>query len=546
MATPSNALVPVDASAPWYNAERVAYKGSAILTHWTAQRQATRAARLPRVPGRRNYAAAALTRLTASWGTSSNSANADIYRHLSILIARSRDLVTNNPYGRKFVGMCKSNIIGPQGVVLQAGVLDAPGVPDTGANNAIEAAWDAWCARGVCDVTGQHTFRDMCNLMIAACARDGAYLAVKVRGKAAGNSTGLALQLLDVDRIDTQLQRAAGSGINAIRMGVEINAYGRPAALWLKTVHPGDMWAADGQASAKHQRIPIEDVFHGFIADRPEQLRGVPWMHAAMTQLNNLGGFEEAAIIASRVGASKMGFFTNDDPAGPPLDPTKIADGVDEATGIPYTDADPGTFGTLPPGYKFESFDPDYPSAMFGPFVKAALRGAASGLDVSYNSLGNDLEGVNFSSIRAGVLEERELWMDKQKWFIDAFVEPLYQEWLLQAVGMGQILLANGSPLPVAKLDKFRAHTWQPRRWSWVDPVKDIESARLEIQTGVASPQMIAARNGVDVEDVLDQIGQFEERLKAKKITSVNLAASQGGAGVKPGASPSASDGSSP
>jgi len=468
-------------------------------------------------PQRRDFSAAVVSRLTASWRASNLSANADLYRSLDVLRARSRDLCNNNTYARKFLSMVGVNVVGANGFALQARIYDRPGVQDKAACDAVEAAWSRWCARGVCDAAGQHSFRDLCTLLIRATARDGEFIVRILRGKSAGNAFGFALQALDIDRLDTSFNRS-GDG-NDVRMGVEISDTGRPVAYYLKTEHPGDMWlVSQSSRSDRRLRVPAADILHRFIADRPEQQRGVPWMHASMTQLNNLGGYEEAAIIAARVGASKMGFFTSPDGN---LDP--LADGQDEA-GVPYTDADPGTFGTLPAGYDFKSFNPDYPHAMFGEFIKAALRGAASGMDVAYHSLGNDLEGVNFSSIRAGTLEERDLWMQKQAWFIDSFLEPVYAEWLRSALAFGQIALPNGTALPVEKADKFMAHEFQPRRWPWVDPLKDIEAARLEVKSGIASPQMIAARNGVDIEDVLDGIAQFEEAVTRRKLASVTYA----------------------
>ena len=155
--------------------------------------------------------------------------------------------------------------------------------------------------------------------------------------------------------------------------------------------------------------------------------------------------------------------------------------------------------------------------------IDSILRRIASGLDVSYNSLANDLEGVNFSSIRAGVLEERDEWAQLQNWFIDAFLEPVFDEWFPRAMTAGTLLMPNGSPLPVAKAAKFSAHEWQGRRWQWVDPLKDIDAARQAIRTGIASPQMIAAQNGVDVEDVLRGIAAFEAMAKSLGVQAVNL-----------------------
>jgi capsid protein len=48
------------------------------------------------------------------------------------------------------------------------------------------------------------------------------------------------------------------------------------------------------------------------MTNRPNQSRAVPWMSTAMTRLHNLGQYEEAEVVASRVSACKMGFFKPD------------------------------------------------------------------------------------------------------------------------------------------------------------------------------------------------------------------------------------------
>lgn len=452
---------------------------------------------------KRGYNAAEYNRLTAGWNSVNTSANVDLYRNLDTLRARSRDLCHNNDYAKRFLSMVAANVVGGNGIILQSRIYDAPGKPDTWANDAVEGAWQRWAKRGVCDVTGRLSWRDLQLLVIKTVARDGECLVRKVRGKTAGNAFGYALQVLDIDRLDTKLVRIAEGSTNEIRMGVEVDSFGRAVAYWLRPYHPGDLWLAQGQVYSMHQRVPAEDIHHVYTADRPEQLRGVPWMHAAMVQLQNLGGYEEAAVIAARVGASKMGFFTS--PDGVP-----VKDGEDEA-GVPFTEAEPGSFGTLPQGYDFTPFNPDYPHAMYGEFVRACLRGVASGMGVSYHSLANDLTQVNFSSIRAGTLEERDQWISMQQWLIDSFVEPVMQDMLRSALAFGQVTLANGSALPLDKFDKLSAHTWQARRWQWVDPLKDMEANVLAIQNGLKAPQDIAAELGVDYEDVLVKIKQAQD-----------------------------------
>ena len=511
---------------PFYNAARVAHKGSAVLQHWLSQRPGNGYARaglpMPKPPrAARAYYAAQVNRLTAGWSSTTSSANADIFRSLDILRARSRNLAQNDEYVKKWLQLCVTNIVGPSGFRFQARVTDPPAKsgdapkPDMLANAAIEAAWAAWGK--VADVTGKIGLTGLSHIMIKAAARDGEILVRLVRGKAAGNPFGLALQLLDINRLDTQLNRPEAVDVNQIRMGVELNSWGRPVAYWLRSRNPGDPYNASAtQQLAVHERVPAADIIHAFIADDPEQVRGVPWAHAAMERLNNRGAFEHAAIIAARVGASSMGFYTNPDGKAEPMSTGQESDGADGTNLV--TEADPGTFTVLPEGYGFEKFDPAYPSDMFGEFVKANLRGTASGLLVSYHSLANDLEGVNFSSIRSGTLEERDSWVLLQEWFVDTVLERLFAEVLSAALSFGLAVMPNGSTLPAAKREKFSVHVFQGRRWQWVDPKKDIDASIAALDNGLTSPQIIAATMGLDYEDLLAEIKAAADMRKAMGI----------------------------
>jgi len=153
-------------------------------------------------------------------------------------------------------------------------------------------------------------------------------------------------------------------------------------------------------------------------------------------------------------------------------------------------------------GTTFVQHDPQHPVTAYGDFVKACLRGIASGMGVSYNSLASDLEGVNYSSIRAGLLEEREEWKNIQTWFIETVVEPVFESWLKMALLSGALKMPNGSALPAAKLEKFNAPDWKPRRWPWVDPLKDMQASVLAVEKGFQSRRHIISEAGDDIEDV--------------------------------------------
>jgi len=472
------------------------------------------ARRLGYVPKRSaDYAAAQLSRLTASWSSFSLSANEEIFRSLRSLRARSRELARNDAHAKRFLQMVENNVVGPNGIALQNRAMDyrrdASGamvpVPDRAANAIIEREWARWGKRGICEITGRLSFAAFQRLYIRTVARDGEVLIRRLSGTRHAPH-GYALQFLDTDRLDDQYNDDLPGG-NKIRMGVELSPEGRAVAYHVLNRHPGDFRNALSGV-ADRERIPAGEIIHDFLADRPEQVRGIPWMHAAMLRLKMLGAGEEAAVIAFRIGASKMGFYES-----PDGDPGPMGTDKDPATGEVYDDVEPGHIGMLPPGYKFSSFDPNYPDAAYDPFVKACLRGVASGLGVSYNSLASDLEGVNYSSIRQGVLDERDAWMTLQAWMADGFLETVYGDWI------ERLLLSGATSLPASKIDKFAQPSWQPRRWAWVDPLKDVKANIDAINNGLKSRRQVIAEMGGDIEDVFADLAAEEQLADELGIT---------------------------
>jgi lambda family phage portal protein len=313
--------------------------------------------------------------------------------------------------------------------------------------------------------------------------------------KGFGNKFGFALQFLEADYLDENYNEELRDG-NYIKMGIEFDKYQRPTAYHILTKHPGD--ATYYRHGRTYERIPAEDIIHGFVIERPGQSRGVPWMHTAMTRLNMIAGYEEAELVAARVGASKMGFFTSPDGDG------FAGDDVDDKGSI-ITDAEPGTFNQLPRGTDFKEFDPTHPAGNFPFFIKAMLRGVSSGLGISYNSLASDLESVNYSSIRSGSIEERDQWKINQSWMIESFCQPVFEGWLRMA------LLSGAIPLPADKFTKFNAPHWNVRGWQWVDPLKDVKASVDAINNGLKTRSQIVAEQGFDLEEVFEQLKQEEE-----------------------------------
>ncbi len=447
-----------------------------------------------KVKDKRTYNAGAINRLFADWVLSYKTADEEIKYNLKVMRARARNLVINNDYARKFKKMVGINVVGPKGIQLQSKVKDTNGQLDKDANDKIEAAWNEWNKKGNYDVTGTLSGLDGQRLFIETVAVDGEVIIRKVRGF--DNPFGFALQFIEADHLDIDLNKELSNG-NTIRMGIEFNKWNRPVAYHILTKHPGS-----SSIGGKHERIPAEDIIHAYIKERITQSRGVPWLHSAMTRLQHIGAYEEAEVVASRAAAAKMGIIKT--PTG-----TEYTGDAEDEKGNIITELEPGVIEQLPKGWDFELINPTHPAGNFQPFMKSVLRGIASGLLVSYNSLAGDLESVNYSSIRAGFLEERDCWRVIQTWMIDNYCNEIFSDWLKMS------MLTGAVDLPIAKFDKFAAPQWQPRTWAWVDPLKDAYADVIALENGLTSRTELAAEDGKDFEELLIQL-QHEKELMSK------------------------------
>lgn len=438
----------------------------------------------------RTYAGAQKGRLFADFFSTSRSADAELSPALRTLRDRSRELSRNDAYVKRYLALLSANVVGTKGIRLSSKARDDNGQLDLVGNRIIETEFAKWCEKENCTVTGQLSFIDSQKLFIETLARDGECLVNHVKTK--DNKYGYSIQFIEADHLDEEYDEK-GTGDTNIRMGVEVNGLGRPIAYHLFKHHPYDNSTYTTVKSQKYIRIPADQLIHAYIQERPEMTRGVPWTATAMDKIHTLNGYRQAELTAARLAACKMGFYTTPDGEG------YVGDDYED-TYTPIIEAEPGTFETLPTGVDFKSFEPNHPTSAFEAFETAILRGISSGLGVSYHALANDLSSVNYSSIRAGSLEDRAQYSMIQEFMVSHFIKPVFKRWLEMAMTTNQI------PLPISKFDKFAdAATFIPRSWSYVDPQKEIQANIMGLKSGQVTMSDIQAAYGRDVEELFEQ-----------------------------------------
>ncbi|QDP47960.1 MAG: putative portal protein [Prokaryotic dsDNA virus sp.] len=444
----------------------------------------------------RRYNGAQGGRLFSDFLQTSTSADAEIKGQLKTLRDRSRDLARNDSYVQRYLNLMVSNVVGHSGIRLSMKARNDDGSLDMLANRVIEEKWKDWCKLGHCTVNERQSFIDCQKLFVESLCRDGEVL---IRHNSAQKyKYGYRIQFLEADHLDEDKNRQAGGSANQIKMGVEVDQFDKPVAYHLFQKHPYDQEYTTGKQ--RHIRVAADKLIHAYMPTRPEQNRGVPFTSSAMSNIKMLNGYMEAEIVAARTAASKMGFFVSPD------GDQYVGDGEDEEY-VPLMNAEAGTFEQLPSGTDFKTFDPDHPSTAFQSFTTQVLRSIASGLNISYHALTNDLSSVNYSSLRAGALEDREMYRLYQKFTIEHFVRPVFEKWLEMAILTGEISTnPNGQPLPISRFEKFQnAANFIPRSFSWVDPQKEMMASISGMQSGLVTFQDVQSNYGRDVEELFEQ-----------------------------------------
>jgi len=463
----------------------------------------------------RGFDAAKQTRLLYSWATDGPSMNRQLSTALRPLRARSRDLCQNNEYAKSFIHDLKANIIGPDGIRLQARSLSSDGTLDKDSNDAIEESWMEQCKPGQFEVTRRYSRITFENMLIETLARDGEAIIREVRGFE-GNDSGIACQFIDPDYLDETYttEKDVKTG-NRVRMGVEIDKLGGPVAYHFRKHHPGERHMAP--VTSQRIRVPANDITHVFVPMYNDMWRGVPWMHAGMIGLRDLGGYREAALVASRVGAAKMGFIATETGEG------FTGDGKDSEGNI-IMEAEPGSFDQVSKGTELLSWDPRYPHEQFETFNKAILRGISAGFGLSYHKLAKDLEGVNLSSARIGEINDRAMYMGMQKLLCEQACDDYYEGWITWQLTAGNIKNKKGQVLPFTKLANLKKHKWQPRRWKAVDEVKEYNANKGRVDSRMASLSSVIRDRGDDPEEVFLEIQQDQLRMVELNILPADAA----------------------
>jgi lambda family phage portal protein len=255
-------------------------------------------------------------------------------------------------------------------------------------------------------------------------------------------------------------------------------------------------------------RVLADQVIHLFRPEAPGQVRGVSWFAPVMLRLADLDSWRDAQLVRQKVAAMLTAFVTTSDGTGAPFD------GTPDSRGNLVGGLEPGTIKFLDPQQDVRFSTPAGIGEEVIDFAKITEREIAVGLGVPAAVLTGDLSDVNYSSIRAGLVEWRRR-VEALQHNVIAFqaLRPIWRRWAATEVLSGRIAGAVAAAMPVKFITPKQA---------WVDPAKDVQAELDAITGGLMSRREAVTSRGVDIEALDAEIAADNQRAAALGLKFTN------------------------
>lgn len=414
---------------------------------------------------------------------------------------KSRDLVRRNAWAQSGIEAFVANAVG-------TGIKPQSLAADERFRTEVQALWRDWTEEA--DAAGQTDFYGLQALACRAMLEGGECLIrLRPRRPEDGLVVPLQLQLLEAEHLPIHLNTELPSG-NLVRSGIEFDSLGRRVAYHLYKSHPEDGRLApmSGQGGIDTVRVDAKEIIHLYRVLRPGQIRGEPWLSRALVKLNELDQYDDAELVRKKTAAMFAGFVTRQNP-----EDNLMGEGAADQNGIALAGLEPGTLQILEPGEDIKFSDPADVGGSYSEFLRTQFRAVAAAIGITYEQLTGDLTGVNYSSIRAGMLEfRRRCEMVQHGVIVHQLCRPVWAAWMKQAVLAGALNAPGFARGGAARRRQYLQAKWIPQGWQWVDPEKEFKAMLLAIRAGLMSRSEAISAFGYDAEDVDREIAADNRR----------------------------------
>lgn len=493
-----------------------------------------------------NYGANQTKKSMRGWAFAGGSAKEDIEDNIDVLRQRSRDAYMGVPVASSALKTLRTNVVA--GGLMPAPQIDGAFLGLTpeeteALQEQIIREFALWADTPECDMDGLGNFYKLQQLAYLGYLMNGDAFAVLPMREQSGTPYDLRVRVIEADRVCSpdEYDRLTpctvyGHDVYRIVQGVETDRDGRVAAYWVCNRHPlsdsamlgsGLMWT---RVEARGETSGRRNIVHVITRERAGQVRGVPILAPVLESLKQLGRYTDAEINAAVISAMFTVFVqpalaSDDRPFGEMLPPDMLIDAQDQSS----VELGSGAIVALNPGETVNFAEPKHPNAGYDKFTEAMIKQIGAAMEIPPELVLKQFS-TSYSAAR-GALNEFWRSCDVQRDdFVDSFCQPIYEEWLAEAVARGRIRAPGFFQDPAIR-KAYSECTWPGPARTSLNPVQEINAAAKRVEAGFSTAQEETAQmtGGNYNRNIRQRMAEAKRKREVDEIIEPDSAQGDGG-----------------
>lgn len=464
----------------------------------------------------------------AGWLARGMSADEDIADNIDTIRARSRDLYMGSPIATGAVKTVRTNVVG-SGLSMNSLIdSDFLGLTDEQARQweiDAEREWRMWSMSVNCDAERRQNFYQLQSLVLISALLSGDVFVTLPVIRRAGSVYDIRVGLIEADRVCDPQPMPNGANIVG---GIEVGEYGDTKAVWVALKNPNTYPRINDTRMNSWKRVQAfgtstgrRNILHIMSdVERPAQRRGVPMLAPVIESLKQLTRYTEAELMASVISGMFTVFVKSDSPESPlgtgafPMINNPGMAQKDYALGN-------GSIVQLNSEESIEIANPGRPNTAFDGFVLAVCRQIGTALEIPYELLIKNFT-ASYSASRASLLEAWKMFRMRREWLVNQFCQPVYEEWLTEAVLKGRIKAPGFFDDPAIR-QAWCGAEWYGDSQGQLDPLKEANASKVLVEEGFSTRRREAMLlTGSKWDDVAKQRRTEEQQRREDGVVSAS------------------------
>lgn len=370
-----------------------------------------------------------------------------------------------------------------------------------------------WAENTMCDAERQQNFYGLQHLAFLSMLMSGDVFALFGMKENRRTPYQTTVRLLEADRIcnpdssgDSESAETESGG--RIIDGVEIDKEGAVIRYHVASRSPNAgsnnaelTWTA---IDAFGRDTGYPNILHVMTHERPEQRRGIPFVSAEIEALKQFTRYMNAELAANVVSSMLTAFIVSAEDDGK----FGLEDAVNEEDKVTDDELQlelaPGAIYNLPPGKKVETVNPLRSNTQFESFVNTCIMTIASSMGIPKEVLVKKYES-NYTAARAALLDFWRTVRVYRTKFNTSFNQPVYEQWLSEAVAAGRIEAPGFFDDPAIR-QAWCGCLWMGASMGHVDPLKEVNAAAARITNNLSTQEQEASEyNGNNFDEIIKQ-----------------------------------------